>query len=280
MRTILRAATVLLISLTGACASNRTAESKSPGGWRTLPLIKNNQIDPAWKHTGYGTFAVDNGALRTECDPRGLGLLVYSKEKFGDCQIRVVYRAQERRSNSGVYVRIADGIIQHLNDDVPAAARDEQGRLTPEGAKAMEEASDKERGPWYAVHHGFEVQIADGGDEFHRTGAIYSYAKADAAPDKPRDEWREMLITLKGNHVSVDLDGKRVTEFDSDSKDVPPRKQWHEPRREHKRPQKGYFGLQNHDPGDVVWFKEVSVRPLKPKVEDDGYRGVIREGGD
>jgi hypothetical protein len=24
----------------------------------------------------------------------------------------------------------------------------------------------------------------------------------------------------------------------------------------------GYLGLQNHDPGDVVTFKEVSVRPL------------------
>jgi hypothetical protein len=28
------------------------------------------------------------------------------------------------------------------------------------------------------------------------------------------------------------------------------------------RPETGYIGLQNHDPGDEVWFKEVSVRPL------------------
>ena len=126
----------------------------------------------------------------------------------------------------------------------------------------MEEASEKEAGPWYAVHHGYEVQIADAGDEFHRTGAVYSYTRAKAAPDKPRDQWREMLITLKGNTVLVDIDGQRVSEFDSEAKDLPPRKQWHEPRREHPRPRKGYIGLQNHDPGDVVWFKEVSVRPL------------------
>ena len=31
---------------------------------------------------------------------------------------------------------------------------------------------------------------------------------------------------------------------------------------EAKRPLAGYIGLQNHDPGDVVFFKEVSVRPL------------------
>jgi hypothetical protein len=24
----------------------------------------------------------------------------------------------------------------------------------------------------------------------------------------------------------------------------------------------GYIGLQNHDPGDIVWFREISVRPL------------------
>ena len=32
------------------------------------------------------------------------------------------------------------------------------------------------------------------------------------------------------------------------------------------RPVAGYLGLQNHDPGDVVWFKEVSVRSL-PSAE-------------
>ncbi len=26
------------------------------------------------------------------------------------------------------------------------------------------------------------------------------------------------------------------------------------------------LGLQNHDPGELVWFKEVNVRPLPPSV--------------
>jgi len=60
----------------------------------------------------------------------------------------------------------------------------------------------------------------------------------------------------------VDLDGQRVTSLDTASPDLPARKQWHEPKREPKRPEVGYIGLQNHDPGDVVWFKEVSVRSL------------------
>ena len=73
-----------------------------------------------------------------------------------------------------------------------------------------------------------------------------------------------MLITLQGNLVLVDIDGKRVTRFDPQGKDVPADREWYEPKREPKRPTKGHIGLQNHDPGDVVAFKEVSVRPLPP----------------
>src|SRR5215213_7582552 len=165
--------------------------------WRSLPLIMDGKVDPAWFHTGYGTFTVDDGALRTDCDEKGLGLLVYGKEKLGDCQIRVVYRSKNPTSNSGVYVRIDDGILQKKGEN-PAPASRENGKLTDEGIKAMQEASEKELGPWYAVHHGYEVQIADAGDEFHRTGAIYSLTKAEAVPAKEPAAWRTMVITLQG----------------------------------------------------------------------------------
>src|SRR5688572_11572741 len=237
-------------------------QNQNGTGWRALPLIKDGKVDPAWAHTGFGSFAVDDGALRTDCDERGLGLLVYTKEKLGDCQIRVVYRTKDPRSNAGVYVRIGDGMIEHLKDKVPAASRKPGGGLTDAGLAAMQEASDKALGPWYAVHHGFEVQISDAGDAWHRTGSIYSLAKAGELPEKKPDGWRTMVITLKGESVLVDVDGKRVTEFDASAKDLPARKAWHEPKRDATRPTRGYIGLQNHDPGDVVWFKEVSVRDL------------------
>jgi hypothetical protein len=246
---------------TGAQVGAASEGAKPQQGWRSLPLITDGKIDPAWFHTGYGGFVVDGDALRTDCDERGLGLLVYGKEAFGDCQIRVVYRSEKPSSNSGVYVRIDDGILKTKNQAVPAAKR-ANGQLTDAGMKAMQEASEKELGPWYAVHHGFEVQIADEGDEMHRTGAVYSLARAEQSPAKEPGGWRTMLITLKGEQVLVDLDGKRVTTFDAAAKDLPKRQQWHEPKREHRRPTHGYIGLQNHDPGDVVWFKEVSVRPL------------------
>ena len=106
------------------------------------------------------------------------------------------------------------------------------------------------------------MQISEIGDEQHRTGSIYSLAKAAPLPPLANDGWRTMVITLNGNLVDVEVDGKRVCSFDSETTNFPERKEYWEPKRENKRPQVGYIGLQNHGPNDVVWFKEVSVRPL------------------
>lgn len=238
--------------------------------WRSLPLIENGKVAAGWQHVGFGKLVVDGDAVRTECDEQGLGLAVWTKEKLGNCQIRVVFRTQDARSNAGVIVRLDDGVLDWVGKDSPAVKRDKDGKLSAEMVARMETASEKEQGAWYAVHHGYEVQICDTGDPLHRTGAIYSLAPAASSPPlrggetatESRATWRTMIITLDGNLVRVEVDGKLLTEFDPASKDNPPRKIWHEPKREPRRPEAGYIGLQTHDPGDVVWFREVSVRPL------------------
>jgi hypothetical protein len=227
-----------------------------------LPLITAGKVDGAWVQTGWGRFAAEDGFLRTDCDEKGMGLLLYTKEKFGDCEIRVVYRCQDAKSNAGLFVRIDDGILKRVDEKAPPVKRDKGGKLSKEMLGKLMEASEKELGPWYAVHHGYEVQICDTGDAYHRTGAIYSLAKAAPLPPKPADGWRTMVVTLDGDRVRVDIDGRQISTFDPGGKDVPAAKNWTEPRREPRRPRAGYIGLQNHDPGDVVDFKEVSVRPL------------------
>lgn len=237
------------------------AEPKSEPAWRTLPLIADGKVDPGWVHVGYGGFAVDDGALRTDCDPKGLGLLVYKKERLGNCQIRVVFKTKDERANAGVYVRIADGILEQVGKPGAAFDRDASGKPSEESMEKMKASAEREEGPWFAVHRGYEVQIAGGGDTFHRTASIYSLAPSSADLKKP-GQWQTMIITLEGNRILVDLDGQRSSSLDTASPNLPARKQWHEPKREPKRPEAGYIGLQNHDPGDVVWFREVSVRPL------------------
>jgi hypothetical protein len=242
------------------------AETQSERPWRIVPLVNQGRIDASWSQIGWGGFVVDDGAIRTECDPRGLGLLVYKKERFGNCQIRVVFKSEHARSNAGVFVRVADGILDQAGKTGAAFDRDKDGRISEASGQQMRESSGREEGPWYAVHRGYEVQIMDAGDPFHRTGAIYSLAPSSGASAKRATEWKSMIITLAGRRIFVDLDGERITTFDPESSAVPPAKEWYEPKREAQRPEVGFLGLQNHDPGDVVWFKEVAVRTLERRA--------------
>ena len=260
MRMLYVVLAVVCVSVAVVKAGERDPSSR--GQWRALSLITDGKIDPAWGQMGWGGFVVDGGALRTECDDRGMGALLYKPEKFGDCQIRVVYRVEKTTSNAGVFVRVDDGALAKIGEKSPEVHRDAKGKLTPEMIEKLKEASEKHLGGWYPVHHGYEVQICDASDVWHRTGAIYSLAKAAAVPEKPLSEWRTMIITLDGERITVEVDGKRVSSFDAGTAEQPPRKNWTEPIRELKRPTHGYIGLQNHDPGDVVWFKEVSVRSI------------------
>lgn len=230
--------------------------------WRALPLVRDGRVAPEWQHVGFGRMIVEGDTLRTEPDPRGLGLLVYTKESFGDCRIRIVYRPDAPNDNAGVHVRMDRGILDQIGRDLIGVTRGPNYSLSETEAKKMAAASEQENGAWYAVHHGFEVQIMDTGDAFHRTGSLYSYAPADSLPPAPADGWRTMIITLRGTEILVELDGKPLTRFDSAAADTPPRNAWFAPKREHTRLTHGYIGLQTHDPGDIVHFKEIAIRPL------------------
>lgn len=255
---------LLVVSIVvAACAVLSAAPPHADADWRELPLVQDGEIHPDWTHLWGGSFAVfEDGTLRTKCTDEGMGVLLYTRERFGNCQIRVVFRCRDLKSNAGVFVRMHDGVLEHRDDPLPRRERDENGKLTPESLERIQASSEAEREAWYPVHHGYEVQISDAGDEYHCTGAVYSLAPAATMEAPPPGTWRTLLITLEGNRILVDVDGRRASTFDPDDPDVPQRKHWSEPKREHKRPISGYIGLQNHDPGDVVDFREISVRPL------------------
>lgn len=256
-RALVGAAALLCLS---SLAALRAAESAAAPGWHSLPLIAEGRIAPGWTQVGWGGFVVDGDALRTAPDPRGLGLLVFQRERFGNCQIRVVFKALEAKSNAGVYVRLDDDILKQIGRPGAVFERNAAGKISKASMELMKISNEREEGPWFAVHHGYEIQIADAGDALHRTGAVYSLAPS-SAESRP-GQWRTMIISLRGDDIAVELDGQHVTSFDPHATGLPPRKNWFEPKREPKRPTVGYIGLQNHDPGDIVWFKEVAVRAL------------------
>jgi hypothetical protein len=174
-----------------------------------------------WKMVGPGEFAVENGQLKTS---GGMGLLYYAGEKLGNCTLRVVFRTLKPKDNSGVFIRL------------PEQPRD----------------------PWYAVHNGYEVQIDGVEDDWHYTGSLYSLSKVTARTQKGPGKWNRLDIVLRGQRTIIYLNGKKVNEFDG-NQPVPPRQRWYEPVRG-PRPDSGYAGLQNHNPRDTVYFRQVSVR--------------------
>jgi hypothetical protein len=157
----------------------------------------------------------------------GMGLLWYTKEKLANSVVRVVYR-NPGGVNSGVFIRIPE----------------------------------KPTEPWMPVNRGYEVQIDDRGDAQHSTGVLYSLTTAAAKAGKP-GEWNTLEITLDGDHTLVHVNGTLVTDY-REGQPVPPKVKEYEPDRG-PRPVEGYIGLQNHGADDVVYFREISVRPLAKK---------------
>jgi len=194
------------------------------------PLFNGKDLN-GWKHVGPGEMTVEDGLIRTH---GGMGLLYWTGQKFGNCQIRVVFRMRDENDNSGVFIRI------------PIEPREE----------------------WMPVNYGYEVQIDNhpeksDEDDYHITGTLYSLTKPMAKPAKPGPEWNTMEITLDGPRTIVFLNGEKVTDY-TEGQPVPDKKFKFEPERG-RRPDQGYMGLQNHSENDVVFYKEVSWRPLKKK---------------
>ena len=173
---------------------------------------------------GPGELKLERGELVTH---GGMGLLWYAREKFGDCRIRVLFKPTMANDNSGVFIRIPDAPTD----------------------------------PWYAVNHGYEVQIDNRGDEWSRTGCLYSMSKAKERVNARVNEWNTIVITLEGKRTQVEINGTLITDY-TEGDSVPPKTKDHEPNRG-PRPNLGYIGLQNHDDDTKVHFREVSVAPLR-----------------
>jgi hypothetical protein len=222
---------LLIVSITYAITFNddntneNTLAQESTQDWRQL---FNGKDLTGWKHVGPGSMSVENGMIRGH---GGMGLLYWTGEKFGNCTIRVVFKMRDENSNSGVFIRIP--------------------------IEPFEE--------WMPVFYGYEVQIdnkpelSDEGD-YHYTGMLYSLTKPLAKPGLPGPQWNTMEITLDGDRTIVYVNNVKVTDY-KEGDPVPERKFDFEPYHG-KRPDFGYIGLQNHAENDVVYFKEVSVKPL------------------
>lgn len=209
---------------------NVSASVADTSQWRQLFNGKNLT---GWKQVGPGSHYVEDGLIKSK---GGMGLLYWQGEKFGNCKIRVVFRMRDENSNAGVFIRI------------PTEPTEE----------------------WMPVNKGYEVQIDNkpelsDEDDYHYTGTLYSLTKPMVKAGKPGPEWNTMEITLDGPRTIVYVNGQKVTDY-KEGDPVPAKKFDFEPERG-LRPETGYMGIQNHSDVDVVFFKEVAVKPLNKKTK-------------
>lgn len=100
--------------------------------------------------------------------------------------------------------------------------------------------------PWVAVKQGYEIQICGNKADKLNTGAIYDI-QPGLQPNMKVGEWNTYKIITAGDQIAVILNDKLINVFEC------------QPGRGDVS---GYFGLQNHDDGSPVQFRNVKVHEL------------------
>jgi len=197
-----------------ACAAQEDA-GMGPGSEQILKQFNGRYEKHGWNHYGPGYFTLDpeTGVLTSH---GGMGLLWYSVKEYGDFVLELEYKCTDRSTNSGVFLRVP-GVP--TSDDY--------------------------------IYHSFEIQIDDASEGIHHTGAVYDAEAPSVDAAKPPGEWNRFRITFRGRHITVELNGTTVVDWDA------------EPRgKVADFAARGYVGLQNHDDRSPVYFRNIHVREL------------------
>jgi 3-keto-disaccharide hydrolase len=101
---------------------------------------------------------------------------------------------------------------------------------------------------------GYETQINNSHRDWKRTSSLYDVVNIKEPPAKD-GEWFTQHIIVNGKNVIVKTDGKVVVDYieadDFESKGWPGR-----------RLSSGTVAFQAHDPGSVVYYKNIRIKPL------------------
>ena len=101
---------------------------------------------------------------------------------------------------------------------------------------------------------GFECQVNVTQGDWIKTGSLYGLVNMALTPAQDNKWWTQHII-VKGNTVTVKIDGKTVLEYNE-----PPGAR---PGRDFARKlSEGTFALQAHDPNSVIFYKNIRVKRL------------------
>ena len=103
--------------------------------------------------------------------------------------------------------------------------------------------------------HGYEVQVNNSQEDWRRTGSLYSIQ--DVIENYATDnEWYTEYVKVEGKRIIIKINDIVVVDYTEPE----------HPKREGNGVTRiltsGTFALQGHDPGSVVYYKDIKVKPL------------------
>ncbi len=102
---------------------------------------------------------------------------------------------------------------------------------------------------------GYEVQVNNSQEDWKRTGSLYGIV--DIRENYAKDnEWYTEYIKVEGKRIIIRINDTVVVDY---TQPEHPKREGGEVNRVLKG---GTFALQGHDPGSVVYYKDIMVRPL------------------
>ena len=217
--------TLALLILSSALASLAIAKHhKSKDGFVSL---YNGKDLTGWKTTG-NWIPQKDGSLLIQPRPGEKGWQRYddyltSEKKYKDFILEVEYK-YPKGGNSGVYFRIGD--------------------------------------PKNPVKTGIECQVLDSYGKpddkmgHHDHGGIIRTVGPTKNMSKKPGEWNKMIVTCKGHHLQVNLNGKKIIDHQLDKKGEGKNSGVSD------RPLEGYISLQDHGEPNNLHFRNIRIKEL------------------
>ena len=185
-------------------------------GWVKL---YNGKDLTGWQTTGNWLPQKDGSLLiKPRSGERGwqrYSAYLWSKKKYKDFVLHVEYKYPPK-GNSGIHFRVGD-LKNPVNTGIEAQVLDSYGK--------------KKMG-------------------HHDHGGIIRTVGASKNMSKMAGEWNTMILTCKGHHLKVQLNGEQIVDIHLDKTPMK------------DRPLEGHIGLQDHGEPNNLHFRNIKIKEL------------------
>jgi hypothetical protein len=198
---------------------------------RKLPKDKQDELLKTRTKTALEHWTVKDGVIH--CDGKG-GVSLQTAKDYGDFELMVDWKI-EKNGDSGLYLRGQPQVQIWDSENTP-------------GARGV----DKNSGSGGLWNNPLPPEVANSKNDelILKEGKKIGKIPVKKA-DKPLGEWNTFRIIMKGEKVTVYLNGELVV----DDKPLAAYKPFND-----KLPEKGPVELQFH--GDPLWFKNIYIKEL------------------